>query len=316
MPVHPPTPPERPASALLSRVLNSISRLRPLPTNVSRLLRGLESPNANAATIARLLSQDQALVAYILRVANSVLLGYPQPCSSLREAIMRIGFQRLRMLVLSTATIGPLTRRLNGYRLGAGALWSHSVATGSIAHWLATRLRYPDPEEAYVAGLLHDMGKLVLDQFVQADYLQMVAVLSQRQLRLWQVEEMLFGIDHASVGGLMASRWQFPVSLEDAIRHHHAPSLARTQRELASLVNIANALTPKDDPAMADFLGHPYHPEALEILHIRESWLEQARERVMADLQEYQSWQPAPAAPPIARECGRLERDDSHPGAG
>jgi putative nucleotidyltransferase with HDIG domain len=266
--------------------------MRPLPNNVSRLLRTLESPGADAGLIASLISLDQALTAYILRVANSAYLGYSLSSSSVREAVMRLGFQRIRLLVLSMAAAGPLTKRLNGYRLGDGALWNHSIAAATIAHWLANKFSYPDPEEAYVAGLLHDMGKLVLDQFVQADYQQMVAVMAQRNLRLWQVEELMFGIDHAAVGGLMADQWQFPIALQDAIRYHHAPSLARTQRDLPSLVNIANALTPIDAADATCLVDHIIHPEALQILHLDESGLEKLQTEMAAEVKEGEFRQP------------------------
>jgi putative nucleotidyltransferase with HDIG domain len=279
-------------TATLNRVLSTITRLRPLPSNVTSLLRTLESPHADAGKVASLVSLDQALTAYILRVANSASLGYGLSCSSVREAVMRLGFQRVRLLLLSAAASGPLTKRLSGYRLGDGVLWSHSIATASLSHWLARGLSYPDPEEAYAAGLLHDVGKLALDQFVQADYFHILESMAERKLHLWQVEELLFGIDHAGVGGVIADQWQFPVALQDAIRYHHAPSLARKYRELAALVNLANALVPKDRSGMGAMVGHPAHPEALHLLRLEPHAFERFQQQVPAVLKDYEARKP------------------------
>src|SRR5512147_867660 len=139
-------------------ILKGISRLRPLPGSATRILKALDDPNVTPSVISELVALDQALTAYLLRVANSVAMGYRTDCSSVKDAVMRLGFKQVRSLVLSTVASGPLASRLNGYRLGDRELWYHSLSAASGAHWLASALRYPDPEEAYVAGLLHDIG--------------------------------------------------------------------------------------------------------------------------------------------------------------
>ena len=284
--------PEKLTHQTVQRILSSIQRLRPLPTNVSRVLRALDDPDTTPLHVADLISLDQALTAYLIRVANSAYLGYTLPCSSVSEAVMRLGFKRVRELALSMAVSGPLTKRLFGYRLGDGALWSHSVAVASIAHWFAKSLSYPDPEEAYVAGLLHDMGKLLLDQYVRADYHRIIEIMWKKKWNLWQVEEHLFGLDHAAVGGLMASQWQFPTPLADAIRNHHAPSLANKHDELAALVNIANALSPVDKVALSSLDGQQIHPEALGILCLDETLLKRMCSNMREDFEEYEQRKP------------------------
>jgi putative nucleotidyltransferase with HDIG domain len=280
----------------LERILSSVSRLRPLPGNVTRILRAMEDSKASAGLIADMLSLDQALTAYVLRVANSAHLGYATSCSSLTDAVMRLGFRQIRALVLSTVAAGPLARRLSGYRLGSGDLWQHSIATASIARWLAQAVRYPAAEEAYVAGLLHDMGKLLLDQFVMTDYNKIVEIMWKRKLHLWQVEEQLFGIDHAGVGGLMSSQWGFPVILVDAIRCHHSPSMANASQKLAAIVNVANAFSPQDSAGLSSLAGRMIHPEALNILNLGMPTLEQIRTVMVAKLSEGQVGPPVTSA--------------------
>ncbi|NMC12034.1 MAG: HDOD domain-containing protein [Chloroflexi bacterium] len=282
-------------SRRLNEILRSITRLRPLPTSTNRILRALDEPNTTAGFLADLIALDQALTAYTLRVANSAALGYAVSCASIKDAVMRLGFRQVRSLVISTVASGPLSSRLSGYRLGDKELWNHSVSVASAAHWLAGSIRYPDPEKAYVAGLLHDIGKLVLDQYVFADYNEMVNIMQTNQLTLWQVEQQLFGVDHAAVGGLITSHWQFPEELVDAIRYHHAPSLSQPYKRLAAIVNLANALLPAENSSSQNFAleGRIIHPDTLQILNIQEHLLESLQNRLIDAMFVYDARKPA-----------------------
>jgi putative nucleotidyltransferase with HDIG domain len=269
--------PESDVSARMERILNDVRRLRPMPTIVHQILRAVDDPQSTANSICDLIRMDQALTAQVLQMANSALLGYMPTCSSISDAVMRIGFNRLRTLVIGVTTSGPLTRRLDGYNLQEGDLYRHSLAAAMAAQRIARFLRYPDPEEAYVAGLLHDMGKMILDQYMQLDYGTVTAYIHEKQVELIQVEAQMFGIDHAGVGGLMATRWNFPLLLSDAIRFHHVPSLARTKQDLASIVNIANAITPEDALSLTGMAGRYPHPEATRLLRLDSERIDKIR---------------------------------------
>lgn len=261
-------------------ILQSVNHLRPIPSNVTRVLKELENANVSLGMIAEYIGLDQALAALILQMANSAALGYGRSCTSLNEAVVRIGVRRLKSLLLASVAVGPMNRQLNGYRLGAGELWNHSVGTAVTAEWAARALSYPDPEEAYVAGLLHDIGKLLLDQYVLADYSQIILYVQKYNQPLWQVEEKLIGIDHARVGGLIAQRWGFPALLMDAISCHHYPTLAHSNPVLPALVNLANYLTIKIQGSQQGLFCDILHPDVFNILSIDESRLERFQQRV------------------------------------
>jgi putative nucleotidyltransferase with HDIG domain len=267
-------------SKKVDAILLSVQSLRPMPSNVTRILKEVEDPNAPIGIVAELIGLDQALAALVLQMANSVAMGYNRSCTSIRDAVMRIGLKRLKALLMASPAIGPMRNSLSGYRLGAGELWRHSLATAIASEWMAQALRYPNPEEAYASGLLHDVGKLVLDQYVLKDYMQILNFVQQYKMPLWQVEDKLIGIDHARVGGLIAERWGFPNALVDAISYHHYPSLARTNAVLPAIVNLANSVTAAIDQPDAILLGGEVHPETMNILHISEDRMASYREKL------------------------------------
>ncbi len=266
----------------LSAILQSITNLRPMPGNVTRVLREIDKPNVSIDMLVGLISLDQALAALVLQLSNSVALGYSRKCTTLHEAIMHIGLSRLKSILLTSPATSILKRSLSGYRLGSGELWHHSLVTGSTAEWLAQALRYPNPEEAYVSGLLHDMGKLVLDQFVLSNYNAIVEYVQRYHLPLWQVEEKLLGIDHAKVGGMIAQRWNFPVVLVDAIRFHHIPSFARSNQQLPAIINLSNAFADAYQLKESALLSFDIHPETLNILRLDADRIEKLKAGMQA----------------------------------
>ena len=249
-------------------IIRSVERLKPMPSNVSHILREIEKQNVGIDALAGMIGLDQVLTALVLQLSNSVSLGYSRTCSTLHEAIMHIGLQRLKSALVTSPATSMMNRSLSGYHLGAGELWQHSLMVGVASEWLAQVLHYPDPEQAYVAGLLHDIGKLLLDQAVFSNYARLADYVQKYNVQLWQVEEKLIGIDHARVGGLIAEHWNFPVVLVDAISFHHVPSFARINQRLPAIVNLANSFTEDYQVKRSALLSFQAHPESMHILKI------------------------------------------------
>ena len=264
-------------SQRVENIIQSVSSLRPMPSNVTRIMSEIEKQNVTIDVLVGLIGLDQALAALVLQMSNSVSLGYSRTCSTLNEAIMLIGLGRLKTILLTSSATGIMKRSLSGYRQGAGELWHHSLVTGVASEWLAQALHYPNPEEAYVSGLLHDIGKLLLDQVVLSNYNEIIDLVQKYRMPLWQVEEKLIGIDHAKVGGLIAEHWNFPVVLVDAIRCHHAPSLARANQRLPAIVNLANSFAEDYQLTESSLLSFEIHPESLNILKLEESDVEKLK---------------------------------------
>lgn len=264
-------------SGIEKKIITAARTLKPMRSSVIRVLNALDNPASQAARLANLISMDQVLTAEVLKVANSALLGYGHSCASVQEGVVRLGTKRIRVIALGVGASGSMSVSLRGYSLGGGDLMRHAVATATIALWLAQALNHGAPEEVYVAGLLHDIGKLLLDQYLLEDRQRIAEKLSQSRDPLWLIEENLFGINHADAGGLIARHWRFPLPLVDAIRSHHNPARADRDEVMAALVNLANAFTPNDSNR-SDFLeGRYVHESTLEILDLDPSRLEELR---------------------------------------
>ena len=273
-----PVTPAQARAERLERIVRQVEHLPPMPTSVMRILRALDNPKTSASQIADLLSLDQALTAGVLRMANSVLLGYGAACASVQDAVTRVGFQRVRSIVMAASVAEQLNQQLTGYRLAAEEAWHHAVVAASTARYFAGALHYPQAEEAYIAGLLHDIGKVALDQHMREAYQTVVMLMSEGELQMWQAEEQVFGIDHGAVGGLMAATWQFPAALVNAIKFHHWPAYAEpAHQRLAALISLADALAPRPTAGKSAFNTATVRPEVLKLLNLDEPQLERLK---------------------------------------
>jgi HD-like signal output (HDOD) protein len=262
-------------------IIETVDKLHPIPSNVTRILKEIDNPYITISIIADYIGLDQALTALVIQMANSVAMGYSRNCSTLHDAVMRIGLQRIKSILLASAAMGASSHRLNGYRLGSGELWNHALATAVASDKLAGIFRYPKREEAYVSGMLHDIGKLLLDQFVLTDYSKILEYVQHYHMPLWEVEEKLIGIDHGRVGGLMGERWGYPAELIDAIRFHHYPSLSHGNPTLPAIVNLANSLVSRQNGGSTDLNSNDIHPETFRILRLSPDDLEKINQKLV-----------------------------------
>lgn len=251
----------------IDAVLSRVEDLKPLPGTVTEALRLLDDPNASIKAVATVISVDQALTSRVLKLANSAYYGSIHSATTLREAIARLGFRRTRNLLYTASYSSLLGQRVASYNLGHGELWRHSVGVAVIAEQLADQLAYPNPDEAYIGGLLHDIGKLVLDQQLKIEWDRLLQIAQLHDLMLIEAEVFLLGLNHAQVGGELMRRWSLPPCLVDAVAYHHDPTFAKDAPELASMVHVANTICLRLGVGLAHatFVPRP-SAEALQLL--------------------------------------------------
>jgi len=271
-------------SIKLEYILKRVQALPPLPTSAMRVISLTKNSGTSIKDLETVIGQDPALTAGILRQANSAYYGYVRRISSLQEAIVLLGFQVIQGLAMASAVAPLLKTKLVGYEIEQEGLWKHSILTGMAAKRLCQHCKLPYAEVAFTAGLLHDIGKMIISIYVQEVGAYLLEKVNEAKLSYVEVEEKVIGYNHATVGGFLAKTWNLPKDLVEAISYHHSPSNAPTYGELASVVHVANGL--------ASILGvgggvdsflNPIQQEALDTLNLKETHLE----LFIADLGEF-----------------------------
>jgi putative nucleotidyltransferase with HDIG domain len=213
--------------------------LEALPVVAQRVLALVRDEKTTIDDISSLLGTDQALASAVLRYVNSARAMPNRRIASLREGIARIG-QRALSEVLLRACAGPmLDRGLPPYALPRRVAWRHAATASVAARSLAGQLKAGSPEEASVAGLLHDVGKMVLTSVCPESAAEAVSIARSRRMSVWQAEQQVFGFDHGAVGAALLRSWDLPEVVIDAVACHHRPMA--TQNRLATVVYLADA---------------------------------------------------------------------------
>ncbi|MHB1652406.1 MAG: HDOD domain-containing protein [Desulfitobacteriaceae bacterium] len=265
----------------LEHILARVQALPVLPSLAMRVVNLTNNLDTDLKELLSVVGQDPALATSILRQANSSFYGYARRISSLPEAVVILGFQTIQNLALASAVSPLLKTNLAGYQVDQEGLWKHSLLTAMIARRLSKRLRLPLGETAFTAGLLHDVGKLVLAVYIQEVGEHILKKVEQDSLSYVEMEERVIGYDHAMVGGLVVKHWNLPKNLVEAITYHHKPELAQSEPILTALVHLANGLanTLGMGGGVDSFLN-PVKEEILTLLNIAETDID----RVLAEL--------------------------------
>lgn len=218
-------------------------RLPSLPQPTLRALQLIDDPKYSAVGLARIIGVDQSLAGRLLQWANSPYYGLRYKVSTLERAIMVLGTRQIRELLMAVSVNEMLSRKMPGYGLERGELWRHSVAVASGSRWLATEHRYAQPEQAFIGGLLHDIGKLIMDELLCYDksWQQEWQQLRAEGAAFVDLERWLTGFDHAQLGGRVAEKWNLPLALVEAIAYHHQPAKATIEPEITHWVHLADA---------------------------------------------------------------------------
>lgn len=243
-------------------VRNRIEQLGDLPTLphiVQKLAATIGRENVSAEDIGSLIEKDQVLSAKVLRLANSPLYGFPARIASVAHAVVVLGLNVVKGLTLCASAFDMMKDA------GMTHLWRHSLGVAMTSHILASRAHMRNPEELFVAGLMHDIGKVVL--YVKwpdtgSKLTQAAQALREKDPTMLQVEEAVLSLSHADVGGCLAQAWHLPTTLREPIQYHHHPTLAREATQQTAIVHVADVLVkalgcgnPGDD--MVPLLSQP-----------------------------------------------------------
>ena len=204
----------------IQRILRKTKELLALPFAVSRALKVSEDDSSGARDLAKIISSDVAITAMILKKANSAFFGSNRKIMDAKEAIVRIGFNQTRSIVLGMSIIDFFKTNSKGKLFNRLEFWDHSLATAIIASLLAKRVGTAAQEDVFVTCLLHDVGKVILDESATAEFEEAVRRADEKGRPLWQVETELFGFSHMNLGLALVNRWQMPVAVQRVVSSH------------------------------------------------------------------------------------------------
>jgi putative nucleotidyltransferase with HDIG domain len=220
----------------------AIGQLKPIPQVALKILRLMNQNKYDIDPIAKEIHKDQVLTARMLQMANSALFGVRRRITSLDHAVVYLGQDMMVKIILSAAFQGYFAQSGMGYALCKGGLYHHSVGCAFIAEALARKTQCEDPAKAYTAGLLHDIGKVVLDQYVTSAYPLFYREIMEKEEDILSIEAHLLGMKHTEVGALLAQQWKLPRILAQVIRHHHRPQECPERDPLCIIVYLADLL--------------------------------------------------------------------------
>ena len=209
------------------KLTTAVERMPAFPKSVQKILELTRNINCLPKELVGVIEKDPVMTMKILKVINSAYYSLPNKITSVNQSVVYLGINTIKNLALSFATVGILPRT-NTVGFDIQRYLLHSLATGSVARQLchAYGNGEADPADCFVAGLLHDFGKVVYAQFMPDEFRRALIISLEENRPLYQVEREVIGVDHGVVGAMLAKRWQFPPHLVDVIRDHHADSPA------------------------------------------------------------------------------------------
>jgi HD-like signal output (HDOD) protein len=278
--------------AILNIIQAYVHKMPALPVTVAKVLEISNSMKTSPADLNQVISLDPVLMGKVMRLINSAYYSLPNQITSLVRAIIMLGINTVKNLALSTAVLGTLGKPSDFQALNMEGFWRHSIAVGVTAKLMATR-RNIDPklrEEYFIAGLLHDLGKIPLNNRLAKEYVLAVSNTDREHTPLYRSEEKTMLVHHAAVGKLIIDNWHLGENLADAVAfHHHLGQYGGKHRELVLTVAVANLFA---NTYELGFSGDRY-PEALPDALLEEvgvdwGYLESLADSVRAEIEKAQ----------------------------
>ncbi len=275
--------------------VKQLSHIATLPEVTLGIIELVENPNSSAQDLNELIGRDPALSARILKVVNSAFYGLPRQIGSINRAISMLGLNAVKNIAIAASLAKLFRGGALCDRFDAKELWDHSIAVATAARLLAKEARMSSGDEAFLGGLMHDIGIMVA---LQSDRAKLVKVFGDMQwdadgnplIDFRMVERAVFGADHCHFGEALCEQWKFPRSLAVACGHHHDPMCAPAEsRQVPWLIYIAERIATENGGFHADILDRSIPREAFESLGIGPAQLDAVRSQLAEKLAEAQA---------------------------
>jgi putative nucleotidyltransferase with HDIG domain len=268
-------------------ILAQVRAIQGLPVATGEIVRMVEDPDVDIGAVVKAIEHDPGLTSNVLRLTNSAYFAGPRTIGSVRDAIVRLGLNRVFQLALASSIAPLASAPVKGYDLPAGDLLTHSIAVAIGAEQLAQALGLRPPPCTFTAALLHDIGKVVLGTFIEVDAKPILALAFEHQVSFEMAEAEVMGISHAEVGAVILEQWNLPPVVVDAVRWHHQPDQCGGDPLAVDLVHVADSLaTLSGIGAGLDGLNYRPSRESVARLHVTTRVTEQVVNQILTGLEE------------------------------
>jgi len=220
-------------------LVKQINSLPVDPEVVSEILLLLKNPNANFGNLAKNIQRDHGLLVKVLSIANSKHNVMPKRIYSIERAIIMLGLEKLKSIVTETGN-NNLLKSHDTDEWYRNYFWRHSILVANTAKSIAEDLDYRNPEEVFIAGLLHDIGILVTRYFFPEDFHEFKLLVEQEGFPVKKAEEIILGINHSEIGKILIEKWNLPGIISEAVEYHHAPSSAGEGIIVSSIIHLSD----------------------------------------------------------------------------
>jgi len=269
----------------MDKILARVGDIQPLPDTVVKLINVINDPSSTMHDILESVRYDQAVTSQMLRLCNSAYFGLSREVHSLEDAILLLGAMKVLQMVMAVHSNSLLSGAQSGYGLEPGVLWKHSVGVALTSTMVAERCKVPNTNLVFTAGLLHDIGKVILNEQVGNEFIEIVRQVNVNGLSFSEAEQEIIGFSHEEIGGRIAEKWQLPRAIVRCIRYHHSPQALSEPDRLVDVVYLANCICLLLGVGLgADNLCYRANNEVMERHGLVESDLEQVGANMMTEL--------------------------------
>jgi putative nucleotidyltransferase with HDIG domain len=239
----------------LRRKVENLQTLPTIPSVLKQLMGLMENPKTSLQEISKLISNDPVLATKILKMVNSPVYGFPGRISTVSQGVMLLGLNVVKGLLLGVSVFDLMQKAMIG-------LWEHSLGCAAAARTLAKKKGIREFEEVAVAGLLHDLGKVILVLQFPNEYERLINDGADKGISIYEAERDFFGVNHAEIGVWMTEKWSFPRNLVEIIGNHHRPGASQYTRVETAIIHVSDILMRARG---LGFAGDPWVPAVNQV---------------------------------------------------
>ena len=247
----------------IQEYINCIQSVPSLPSVVERAMSVLNDPESSSNSLATIISLDAGISSRVLKIVNSAYFGLPCKISRITQAIVLLGFAEIRNVILTTSIFSMFTGSDQYYRKN---MVRHSIYCALGSKVVANRIKGIVPEDAFMAGLLHDIGKFVVAEYFPYKFNTINKLLNNETITILEAEEAVLGINHMKIGEMLCDKWRFPLQIQEAVAHHHCLNDSTDHQQLVAIVYLEDLLVNMIDVPNQDLRNIHIHPNCLKVL--------------------------------------------------